>query len=249
VSFAGKTVLVTGGATGIGRAAARAFAGAGAKVMIGDANDVASETVALIRAAGGTAAWRRCDVSSKEQVDELVAATVKDFGGLNAAFNNAGIFLKQEPLYEIPLETYRRVMAVNAEGVFLCLQAEIRHMLAHGGGAIVNTSSVGGVIANADMAPYIASKHAVVGLTRAAAIEYARKNIRVNAICPGFVATPMTAHWVANPNFLEAFLPSSPIGRPAQPEEIAGMVLHLCSDAASFTNGAIIVMDGGQTAI
>jgi NAD(P)-dependent dehydrogenase (short-subunit alcohol dehydrogenase family) len=249
MGYQGKTVLVTGGATGIGRATARAFAAAGANVMIGDMSDSASETVDAIKAAGGKAAWRRCDVAVKEQVDALVAATVKDFGGLHAAFNNAGIFLKQQPLHEIPLETYRRVMAVNADGVFLAMQAEIRHMLEHGGGAIVNTSSVGGVIANMDMSPYIASKHAVVGLTRAAAIEYARKGIRVNAICPGFVATNMTANWLADPNFLNAFLPTSPIGRPAQPEEISGMVLHLCSDEASFTNGSIIIIDGGQTAI
>lgn len=249
MNYGGKSVLVTGGATGIGRATALAFAAAGANVMIGDRDDMAGETADRIKSAGGKAAWRRCDVSVKDDVDELVAATVKDFGGLHAAFNNAGIFLQQQPLHEMPFETYQQVMSVNAGGVFLSMQAEIRHMLEHGGGAIVNTSSVGGVIANMDMSPYIASKHAVVGLTRAAAIEYARKGIRVNAICPGFVATNMTSHWVADENFLNAFLPTSPIGRAAAPEEMSGMVLHLCSDDASFTNGAIIILDGGQTAI
>lgn len=247
--FEGKSVLVTGAASGIGRAAAVAFARGGARVTIGDIDKGAAETVDLIEADGGIAMFRECDVSSKEQVDALVAAAVSDHGGLDAAFNNAGIFLPQVPLHKMPLETYQRVMDVNAGGVFLAMQAEISYMLEHGGGAIVNTASVGGVIANADMAPYVASKHAVVGLTRAAAIDYARLNIRVNAVCPGFVKTNMTAAWLADPAFLEAFLPTSPIGRPAEPEEISGMVLHLCSDEASFTNGSIILLDGGQTAI
>lgn len=247
--FEGKTVLITGAASGIGRAAAIAFASEGAKVMIGDLDDRAGETVALIEARGGAAAFTRTDVSDEASVDGLVAACVDRFGGLDAAFNNAGVLCRPLPLHEMPLGEYERTMAVNARGVFLAMRAELRHMLQAGGGAIVNTASVGGVIANPDMAPYVASKHAVVGLTRSAAIEYARSGIRVNAICPGFVKTPMTAHWQADPAFLSAFFASSPIGRAAEPEEIAGTVLHLCSTEASFTNGSVVIVDGGQTAI
>jgi NAD(P)-dependent dehydrogenase (short-subunit alcohol dehydrogenase family) len=249
VRFAGKAVLVTGGARGIGRAAALAFAGEGAAVMIGDLDGQAHETVRLVEAAGGRAAFLQTDVADEAAMDALVAACVERFGGLHAAFNNAGILNPAAPFHEMPAEDYERVMAVNARGVFLAMRAELRHMVANGGGAIVNTASVGALIANPDMAPYIAAKHAVAGLTKAAAIEYARQGIRVNAICPGFVRTPMTEHWATDPAFTEAFFAASPIGRYADPAEMAGMVLHLCSDEASFTNGSIIVMDGGQTAI
>jgi NAD(P)-dependent dehydrogenase (short-subunit alcohol dehydrogenase family) len=247
--FAGKAVLITGGATGIGRAAAFAFAREGASVMIGDIDDRASETVALIEAAGGQAAWRATDVTDGAQIEALVSECVERFEGMHVAFNNAGVLPEPAPLHKMPVATFERTMAVNTTGVFLAMQSEIRHMLANGGGAIVNTASVGAVIANPNMSPYVASKHAVAGLTRAAAIEYARAGIRVNAICPGLVETAMTAEWFKDAAFMNAFYAASPIGRAARPEEMVGMVLHLCSDEASFTNGAIIAMDGGQTAI
>lgn len=246
--FQGKRVLVTGGATGIGRAVAIGFAREGAAVMIGDVDGRAIETVGLIEAAGGKAAFKQCDVADGAQVDALVAECVERFGGLEAAFNNAGILPPPRFLHETSDADFDRTLAVNVKGVFNALRAEIRHMLDHGGGAIVNTSSVGGVIADPSMSPYVASKHAVVGLTKAAGLEYARRGIRVNAIGPGFVATPMTQAWIDDPAFCEAFFAASPIGRAAQPEEMVGMVLHLCSDEASFTNGQLFIVDGGQTA-
>lgn len=249
MSFSGKVVLVTGGSGGIGKAASLAFAREGAAVMIGDLDDRAAETVRLIEASGGKAAWQRTDVSSKTQVEALVAATVQRFGGLHAALNNAGILPPPKPFAEVEESDFDRTIAVDLKGVFLCLQAQLRHMQAHGGGAIVNTASVGGVIANPNMAPYIAAKHGVVGLTRSAAIEYARAGIRVNAIAPGLVRTEMTEAWFHAPGFMEAFLAASPIGRAADPAEMSGMILHLCSDAASFTTGQVFIIDGGQTAI
>lgn len=247
--YDGKSVLVTGAATGIGRATAIAFAREGAKVMIGDYNDAAEDTVAAIKSDGGIADFTPCDVSKREDVDALVAATVKQHGGLDAAFNNAGVFPSEQLFADFDEDAFDRIIAINLKGVFLCMKAEIKVMAAQGKGAIVNTSSVGGVIANPGMAPYIASKHGVLGLTRTAAIEYVKQGVRVNAICPGFVRTPMTEPWFQREGFLEAFLPTSPIGRHAQPEEMSGTVLHLCSDEASFTNGAVIIVDGGQTAI
>ena len=247
--YEGKSVLVTGAATGIGRAAALAFAREGAKVMIGDYHAAAEEVVAEIKGDGGTAAFRPCDVSKSDEVNALVDAAVKAHGGLDAAFNNAGVFPPEQMFADFDEETFDRTIAINLKGVFLCMKAELPVMVKQGKGAILNTSSVGGVIANPGMAPYIASKHGVIGLTRTAAIEYAKQGVRVNALCPGFVRTPMTEPWFHREGFLEAFLPTSPIGRPAAPEEMAGPVLHLCSDEASFTNGAVIVVDGGQTAI
>lgn len=228
-----KSVLVAGAATGIGRATALAFGREGAKVMIGDYNDAAEDTVEAIKSEGGTAAFRHCDVFKREDVDALVAAAVRIHGGLNAAFNNAGVFPPEQLFADFDEDAFDLTIAIMAN---------------QGHGAIVNTSSVGGVTANPGMAPYITSKHGVLGLTKTAAIEYAKLGLRINAICPGFVQTPMTEPWYQREGFL-AFLPTSPIGRPAQPEEMSSMVLHLCSNEASFTNGAVIIMDRGQTAI
>ncbi|WP_336977699.1 glucose 1-dehydrogenase [Altererythrobacter fulvus] len=246
--FEGKTALVTGGATGIGRASATAFAAEGARVLIGDIDERAEETVAIIRQAGGEADFIRTDVADGDQVRALVAGCLKRFGGMDVAFNNAGILPPQRPLHEVPDEELNAAIDVDFKGVWYCVQAQIRHFLGAGGGAIVNTASVGGLIADPNMAAYCAMKHAVIGLTKGAAVEYARHNIRVNAIAPGFVVTPMTQHWADSAEFTSAFFQHNVSGRCAQPEEIAGTVLHLCSDAASFVNGATFVIDGGQTA-
>jgi NAD(P)-dependent dehydrogenase (short-subunit alcohol dehydrogenase family) len=246
--FIGKTILVTGGATGIGRATAQAFAAEGASVMVGDIDGRATETVDLIRAAGGTADFHRCDVAQGRETSALIAACVQRFGGLDAAFNNAGILPPPLPFHEMPETDFDRIVSVDLKGVFNCMQAQIRHFLTSGGGAIVNTASVAGIVADPNMSSYVAAKHGVVGLTKAVAIEYAQRGIRVNAIGPGFIATPMTQGWVDSEEFRKAFFAENISGRAGRPEEIAGTVLHLCSDAASFINGALFIIDGGQTA-
>lgn len=248
MSFTGKAVLVTGGATGIGRAACVAFAAQGAKVLIGDIDQRAEETVAVIRQSGGEAGFLHANVTDPAAMDALVAACLARYGRMDAAFNNAGVLPPQRPIHEVTPEEMNLAIDVDFKGVFFAMQSEIRHFLKVGGGAIVNTASVGALIADPNMSVYCAMKHAVSGLTKAAAVEYAQKNIRVNAIAPGFVVTPMTQHWADDPDFRSAFFAGNISGRAAQPEEIAGTVLHLCSDAASFINGATIAIDGGQTA-
>ncbi len=248
IDFSGKAVLITGGATGIGRATARAFATAGAAVMIGDVDARAGETVALIEQEGGKASWFEANVVDPAAMVALVAECVGKYGRMDAAFNNAGVLPPQRPLHEIPLDEFNLAIDVDLKGVFFAMQAELRHFLKVGGGAIVNTASVGGLIADPGMSPYIAAKHAVVGLTKAAAVDYGRLGIRVNAIAPGFVVTPMTQHWADSKEFTDMFFAGNVSGRASQPEEIAGTVLHLCSDAASYINGATITIDGGQTA-
>jgi NAD(P)-dependent dehydrogenase (short-subunit alcohol dehydrogenase family) len=248
MTFAGKAVLVTGGATGIGRAACVAFAAQGARVLIGDIDQRAEETVAIIRQSGGEAGFLHANVTDPAAMDALVAACLARYGRMDAAFNNAGVLPPQRPIHEVTPEEMNLAIDVDFKGVFFAMQSEIRHFLKVGGGAIVNTASVGALIADPNMSVYCAMKHAVSGLTKAAAVEYAQKNIRVNAIAPGFVVTPMTQHWADDPDFRSAFFAGNISGRAAQPEEIAGTVLHLCSDAASFINGATIAIDGGQTA-
>ncbi len=246
--FEKKVALVTGGATGIGRATCIAFAREGAAVMIGDIDDRAAETVSIIQAAGGTAAFQEVDVRDPTAMEGLVAACVSRFGGMHVAFNNAGVLPPPVPFHEVPATDLAHILDVDLKGVFFAMQSEVRHFMTHGGGAIVNTASVAGIVADPNMSSYVAAKHAVVGLTKAVAIEYAQRNIRVNAIGPGFVATPMTQAWLASEDFKRGFFAHNVSGRAAQPEEIAGTVLHLCSDEASFTNGALFIIDGGQTA-
>lgn len=246
--FEGKVVLITGAATGIGQATALAFAAEGARIMIGDIDQRAQETVSLVTDAGGIAAFQPCNVTIAADATALVAACIARFGRLDAAFNNAGILPPPAPFHEMPESDLDRTLAVDLKGVFLCMQAQVRHFLAHGGGAIVNTASVAGMVADPNMSPYVAAKHGVVGLTKAVAIEYARMGIRVNAIAPGFIATPMTQAWADDSEVSQAIYDRNVIGRAGRPEEVAGTVLHLCSDSASFINGSLFVIDGGQTA-
>jgi NAD(P)-dependent dehydrogenase (short-subunit alcohol dehydrogenase family) len=246
--FDGRAVLITGGATGIGRATALAFAREGAAVMIGDVDDRAAETVKLIEVEGGKAAFKTADVTDPQAMTELVRDCVVRFGSMDMAFNNAGVLPPPLPFHEVPASDLDNIINVDLKGVYFAMQAQIRHFLSVGGGAIVNTASVAGIVADPHMSAYVAAKHAVVGLTKAVAIEYAQQGIRVNAIGPGFVATPMTQAWLDSEEFKAAFFAQNISGRAAQPEEIVGTVLHLCSDAASFINGALFVIDGGQTA-
>jgi NAD(P)-dependent dehydrogenase (short-subunit alcohol dehydrogenase family) len=248
LDFTEKVVLVTGGSTGIGRATSLAFARQGATVVIGDVDERSAETIGLIEAAGGTGLFVRTDVSVAGQVEALVNTAVESFGGLHVAFNNAGVLPTTAPLAEMDEVEWDKVIAVDLKGVFLSLKYEIAYMLTAGGGAIVNTASVAGVIADPGMAPYVAAKHGVVGLTRAAAVDYAKHGIRVNALAPGLVETPMTKRWLEDPAMREAVLAGSQMGRAAQPEEIAGMVLFLASPLASFATGGVYVVDAGQTA-
>ena len=248
LDFTGKVVLVTGGATGIGRATSLAFARQGATVVIGDIDERAEETVGLIEEAGRTAQFVRTDVTVAADVERLVATTVDTFGGLHVAFNNAGILPPTGPLLDQTEADWDRTIAVDLKGVFLALKAEIAHMVTAGGGAIVNTASIAGVIADPGMAPYVAAKHGVIGLTKAAALDYASAGVRVNALAPGLIATGMTKGWLDDPEMRKVVVAGSQLGRPAEPDEIAGMVLYLASDLASFATGGVYVVDGGQTA-
>jgi|TARA_R110000787_G_scaffold79023_2_gene172672 NAD(P)-dependent dehydrogenase (short-subunit alcohol dehydrogenase family) len=220
----------------------------GARIVIGDVSDGAAETVAQLQALGGDALFVRTDVSDPASVQALVQTTVAHFGRLDCAFNNAGMLPPSKDLADMSVEEFDKVIAIDLRGVFLCLKYQIQHMLTVGGGSIVNTASVAGLVADPQMAPYVAAKHGVIGLTKAAALDYATRGIRVNALAPGLVATTMTKRWLANPAFKTALLANSPIGRPAEPEELAGMVLFLNSPSASFITGQTFTVDGAQTA-
>lgn len=248
-----KVCVVTGGASGIGRAIALVWAREGAKVVVSDLPSAASggaQTVALVHAQGGDAVFLPADVSSEADCATLVARTVRHFGRLDAACNNAGVGGPIAPVAEYETDAWQQVIAVNLTGVFLCMKHQIRQMLAQGGGgAIVNTASVAGLVGAATMPAYTASKHGVVGLTKAAALEYAKRNIRVNAVCPGVVRTAMTERAVAQRPERAAFIDNlHPMGRIADPAEIAATAVWLCSPAASFVTGQALAVDGGMVA-
>jgi NAD(P)-dependent dehydrogenase (short-subunit alcohol dehydrogenase family) len=247
--FDGKVVLVTGGAGGIGAAAAGIFASRGARVLVADRNrDGAEATAERIRGAGGDATGHEVDVADPASVDAMVAAAVSTYGRLDCAFNNAGIGGGFHAFTDVSVDDWQRVIAINLSGVFWCLQAELRQMVAQGdGGAIVNTSSGAGVVVAPGQPAYTAAKHGVLGLTKAAATEYARSGIRVNAILPGSTDTPMLRTFMEENPSMEKFIRrSSPTGELGRPEQVAEAAVWLCSDAASFVSGDSMLVDGGQ---
>lgn len=248
LQFTDKVVLITGGATGIGRAGAVAFARQGATVVVGDVDARAAETIDLLEAEGGHGLFVHTDVSDAESVRSLVDQTTATFGRLDAAWNNAGVLPATKPLHEMTEDEWEHVVSVDLKGVFLSLKYEIAYMVANGGGSIINTASVAGVIGDPGMAPYVAAKHGVIGLTRAAAVDYGKLGVRVNALAPGLVATPMTDRWLQDPAMREVMFAGSQMGRAAQPEEIVGVVLYLASDLSTFATGGVFTIDGGQTA-
>lgn len=244
----GRAALVTGGGSGIGRASAIAFARSGASVMVSDVNEQGgAETVAMIEGEGGKARFMRCDVGSADDIAALVDGTVAAFGRLDCALNNAGINRLDQDEYEDPV--WDRAIGVNLSGVMRCMREEARVMLPAGGGAIVNTASINGLVGNPAQPAYSAAKHGVIGLTRHAALRWATQGIRVNAVCPGVIETGMTAPLFSDPNLRKVVEGMTPMGRFGKPEEIAEAVVWLCSDAASFVTGHPMVIDGGSVAI
>jgi NAD(P)-dependent dehydrogenase (short-subunit alcohol dehydrogenase family) len=248
--FAGKVALVTGAGGGIGRAAALRFAREGAGVVVADVSENHNqETARMIEEQGGRALAVRCDVTRPEDIKAALDKTVEAFSRLDFAFNNAGIEPKKPaPTADYDLEEWDHIINIDLRGVFLCMKYEIPLMLKQGGGAIVNTSSGAGVIGIKGSPAYTAAKHAVIGLTKAAALDYAPQNIRINAVCPGYIDTPMMTRFTGGTAEGRAkVISEEPIGRMGRPEEIADAVLWLCSEGAGFVIGSAIVIDGGQT--
>lgn len=251
MTFHNKTVLITGGSSGIGRATALMFAKAGANVCVADVNDAGGEATAqAITEAGGNAHYVRCNVGDSEQVQAIVAACVARFGALHYAVNSAGISgTMLQPITQTDEAVFDSVMAVNVRGVWLCMKYQIPAILQSGGGAIVNLASVAGLIGAAGGSAYTASKHAVIGMTKAVALEFARHGVRVNAVCPSYIDTPMVADVMAQDAKTAQRVPvASPMKRLGEPNEVASAIVYLCGEGASFINGTTLAIDGGLTA-
>jgi len=247
--LSGKVVIVTGGSAGIGEAAVQAFAAAGAAVTVAD---VAEERGAAVTRSvvdgGGRALFVATDVSDDASVANMVDATVSEFGRLDAAFNNAGIEGTPGPLADCPRDVWDRTLAVNLTGVYLCMKAEIPAMLAAGGGSIVNCASIAGLVGFPQVPAYVASKHGVVGLTKAAALELAPQGIRVNAVCPGVIATEMITRTAEEqPELIEQTIAAHPLGRMGRPDEIGATAVWLCTEGSGFVTGQALAVDGGYT--
>ncbi|MNF78347.1 2,5-dichloro-2,5-cyclohexadiene-1,4-diol dehydrogenase [compost metagenome] len=249
----GKTIIVTGAASGIGRESALLFAQAGAKVIVSDiAADGARATVDAIRSLGGVASFEAANLAVEEDVQALVQAAVTTYGRLDGAFNNAGIGQAGKLLHELSTEEWQRALLIDLTSVFWCIKYQVIAMMSTGGGAIVNTASSLGQVAIPNASEYVAAKHGVIGLTRAAAADYGAKGVRVNSVLPGIVNTPLVQELVGDPRFatfLEKLKDRHPIGRFGEPNEIGEAARWLLSDAASFVNGASIAVDGGYLAI
>jgi NAD(P)-dependent dehydrogenase (short-subunit alcohol dehydrogenase family) len=248
-SLGGKVAFVTGAGTGIGRASALALAREGAHVVVsGISEHDLQDTARMVDEAGGRALAVRCDVTRGEDVKAALSKTIETFGRLDFAFNNAGVEQPMMATADLTEDEWDRIVDTNLRGVFLCMKYEIPLMLDAGGGVIVNTSSGAGVKGFKGQGAYTAAKHGVIGLTRSAALDYAASNIRINAVCPGIIATPMMDRFTGGTREgQQRVISQEPIGRMGTPEEIAATVLWLCSDAAAFVVGAAIVVDGGQT--
>lgn len=246
--FQNKVVIVTGGSFGIGKAAAIAFANRGAKVVIADWVED-KETLTAVKSSGSDAIFVKCDISKNEEVKKMIDKTIVEYGRIDYAFNNAGIEGMSAPTHECTDENWEKAIAVNLKGVWLCMKYEIPQMLKQGKGTIVNNASIAGLVGFHNIPAYVASKHGVIGLTKNAALEYAKLGIRVNAVCPGVIETPMIDRFTGKRKEVEKqFESMEPIGRLGQPEEVADAVMWLCSDASSFVTGDALPVDGCWTA-
>ena len=250
-SFDGKVAVVTGGSSGIGRAAALAFANEGARVVVAARRTrEGEETAQLIRDAGGEALFIKTDVSVSSEVQSLINRTVEAYGRLDYAFNNAGISGPSLSLIaDLSEEDWDSVIDSNLKSIWLCMKYQVPVMIKQGSGSIVNMSSILGVVGTSlGTAAYVASKHAIIGLTKAAALEYAKQGLRVNAVCPGFIQTALIEVATNNPEISDAIVAAHPVGRIGKPEEVAAAVIWLCSDGASFITGQSMIIDGGDIA-
>ncbi len=248
--FENRIALVTGGGSGIGRSTCLAFSREGAKIVVSDINEkTGQETLDMVRKIGGEGIFIQADVTQSSQVAMLIEETLQHYKRLDCAFNNAGIEARVSPTAECTEEDWDRVISINLKSVFLCMKYELKHMVSQKRGAIVNCASVGGLVGFPGGAVYVASKHGVVGLTHAASLDYAAMGIRINAVCPGLIRTPMIDRVEQkNPGMKSQLTSLEPIGRMGLPEEVAESVLWLCSDSASFVTGHAMAVDGGWVA-